>query len=174
MIEIFRNYIRIVGKINNFIGGVVSVLPLVVTIFSAYEVAARYLFASPTIWVWDLNIQLFALFVLLSGGYTLLYGGHISVDYFTGKLSAKNKAIADLLTSAFFFFTVFLLIFFGWKIAWESWMAKETMATLWGPPLYTLKMMIPVGAALMLLQGIAKYMADIILLVKGEEVKLYE
>jgi TRAP-type mannitol/chloroaromatic compound transport system permease small subunit len=174
VLRIFRIYIKAVGKLNNFVGGLISILPLAITVLSALEVAMRYIFEKPTIWVWDLNIQLFAALVMLGGGYTLLHKGHISVDFFTAKLSPKKKALLDLITSGFFFFSIIILLFYGWEIAWDSWVKRETMATLWAPPLYTMKMTIPVGALLILLQGIAKYLADFILLVKGEEVLLHE
>ena len=174
MLRIFQIYINAVGKLNTFIGGLIAILPLVITVLSALEVAMRYIFEKPTIWIWDLNIQIFAALVMLGGGYTFLHKGHISVDFFTTKLSSKQKAVLDLLTSGFFFFSIMILLVYGWEIAWDSWAKKETMATLWAPPLYTMKMTIPVGALLMLLQGIAKYLADFILLISGEEVLLHE
>lgn len=174
MLNACRIYIKAVGRLNTWIGTLISILPLAITVLSAVEVAMRYIFEKPTIWVWDLNIQLFAVLIMLGGGYTLLHKGHISVDYFTMNLSAKKRAALDLITSVFFFASIFVLLYFGWQIAWDSWINKETMATLWGPPLYTMKMTIPIGALFMLLQGIAKCMADMILLVTGEEIVLHE
>lgn len=174
MLKICRIYIKTIGKVNNLIGGLISILPLVITILTALEVSMRYLFEKPTIWVWDLNIQLFSVLIMMGGGYTLLHKGHISVDFFTMNLSAKKKAVIDLATSGFFFFFIITLMYFGWQIAWDSWTIRETMATIWGPPLYTMKMTIPIGTLFMLLQGVAKYLADIILIVNGEEVLLHE
>lgn len=174
MLKLCRTYIKAVGMLNTFIGGAISILPLVITVLTAFEVMMRYFFEKPTIWVWDLNIQLFAVLIMLGGGYTLLHKGHISVDFFTMNVSAKRKALMDVITSVFFFFSMIIMLYCGWEIAWESWIRRETMATLWAPPLYTMKVTIPIGALLMLLQGIAKYLADIILLVKGEEILLNE
>lgn len=174
MLRVFRIYIKAVGRINSAIGTFISFLPLAITVLSATEVLMRYVFERPTIWIWDLNIQLFAAMIMLGGGYTLLHKGHISVDFFTMNLSPRKKAVIDLLTSCLFFTSVIVLLIYGWQIGWESWVKRETMATLWGPPLYTMKMTIPVGAMLMLLQGLAKYLADFILLITGEEVLLNE
>jgi TRAP-type mannitol/chloroaromatic compound transport system permease small subunit len=169
-----RGFIRAVGRTNTLIGCLTAVLPLAITVLSAVEVFMRYVFERPTIWIWDLNIQLFAAMVMLGGGYTLMHGAHISVDFFTMNLPARKRAVLNLITSVLFFISVLVLLYFGWQIAWDSWVKRETMATLWGPPLYTMKMTIPVGAFFMLLQGIAKYLADLLLLVTGEEVSLYE
>jgi TRAP-type mannitol/chloroaromatic compound transport system permease small subunit len=49
----------------------------------------------------------------------------------------------------------------GWKFAWMSVKAKETMPTVWAPPYYTMKMLLPIGALLMLLQGICNFIKDL-------------
>ena len=72
-------------------------------LFGVYEVAARYFFNRPTIWVWELNGLLQCVFVALAGGYTLLVRGHVRVDVVYGHLSMRKKAILDLITSFFMF-----------------------------------------------------------------------
>ena len=139
VLKLCRTYIKAVGMLNTFIGGAISILPLVITVLTAFEVMMRYFFEKPTIWVWDLNIQLFAVLIMLGGGYTLLHKGHISVDFFTMNVSAKRKALMDVITSVVFFFSMIIMLYCGWEIAWESWIRRETMATLWAPPLYTMK-----------------------------------
>jgi TRAP-type mannitol/chloroaromatic compound transport system permease small subunit len=54
-------------------------------------------------------------------------------------------------------------------MAWDSFKFRETDATVFAPPIYPLKMMIPLGALLLLLQGLVKYIADIKLAITGKE-----
>jgi TRAP-type mannitol/chloroaromatic compound transport system permease small subunit len=174
MQKAIKNYIRVIRIINEIVGNLVMVLPIAITLLAAVEVLLRYIFKSPTIWIWEFNTQLFAAMVMLGGGYTLLHGAHISVDFLTMALPSRKKAVVDLLTAPVFFLSILAITYFGWIIAWESWLMKETNATLWGSPIYTLRMTIPIGGLLMLLQGIAKYLADILFLITGERIALNE
>ena len=60
---------------------------------------------------------------------------------------------------------------FSWDIlAWESLSICERSNSAWQPPIYPVKMMIPIGAFLLLLQGIAKLIRDILTLFSGKEI----
>ena len=59
--------------------------------------------------------------------------------------------------AAFVFFAVYLgaMIWAGWLFAWDSMKLGETSGTPWNPPIWPVKLAIPVAAALVLLQGVA-------------------
>jgi TRAP-type mannitol/chloroaromatic compound transport system permease small subunit len=155
------SFLTFVDKTNAWVGKVVSYLLLIVTFITAFEVVMRYAVKRPTIWAWDLNIQLFAALTMLGGGYTLLEKGHVQIDVLVASLSPKKRAWVDILTAPFFFFGFFVLLWMGWDVGWSSFVAKEAMPTIWAPPYYTIKLLIPVGALLLLLQGTAKLIRDI-------------
>jgi TRAP-type mannitol/chloroaromatic compound transport system permease small subunit len=46
---------------------------------------------------------------------------------------------------------------------------RETSGSAWDPPVYPLKVALAFGVALLLLQGIAKFIRDLHLAVKGKE-----
>ena len=51
-----------------------------------------------------------------------------------------------------------------WKVAqysWNSILIREDYTSTWGPPIYPLKVIIFVGISAMLLQGIAKWIRDL-------------
>jgi TRAP-type mannitol/chloroaromatic compound transport system permease small subunit len=54
-------------------------------------------------------------------------------------------------------------------MAWESLLLGETEPTSFAPPVYPIKMMIPLGAFLILLQGLAKFIRDLTLVITGKE-----
>ena len=92
MSRIIDRFIKAVNFINHWVGTVTAfLLPLIILIVS-YEVVMRYFFNSPTLWAWDVNIQLFAIMVFLGGGYALMQNGHVRVDLWYGKLSTRGKA----------------------------------------------------------------------------------
>jgi TRAP-type mannitol/chloroaromatic compound transport system permease small subunit len=150
-----------VDKINAWVGKMVSYLLLVITFITAFEVIMRYIVKRPTIWAWDLNIQLFAALTMLGGGYTLLEKGHVQIDVLVSSLSPKKRAWIDILTAPFFFFGFFILLWLGWQVGWQSFVAREAMPTIWAPPYYIIKLLIPIGALLLLLQGATKFIRDL-------------
>jgi len=60
----------------------------------------------------------------------------------------------------FFIFTLTLL-WFGIEMAWNSISDWETSYSAWNPPIWPVKLAIPVGTALLVLQGLAKLLQDI-------------
>ncbi len=60
-------FIRTVDKMNGWIGKAVSLLLIPLVLITAFEVVMRYIVKRPTIWSWDLNIQIFAAIIMLGG-----------------------------------------------------------------------------------------------------------
>jgi TRAP-type mannitol/chloroaromatic compound transport system permease small subunit len=161
---LMRMFIRIVDKTNEWVGKLISFLMIPLVLITVYEVFMRYVVKRPTIWAWDLNIQVFAAIVMLGGGYTLLQKGHVVVDVFVMTMNPRKRAFLDLLTSFFFFVGILVLLLGGWEMAWMSLKAHETMPTVWAPPYYIMKFMVPVGAFLVLIQGVSEFMKNLLLL----------
>jgi TRAP-type mannitol/chloroaromatic compound transport system permease small subunit len=159
--SLMKSVISSINTVNDKLGFIVSFLFLPITFIAVFEVFMRYVVGKPTIWAWDMNMQLFAPLVMLSGGYTLLYGGHVAVDVLVAELSARKRAVLELFMSIIFFIAMFVIIWKGWQIGWRSMMRGEAYATIWGPPLWTIKMWVPIGAFFMLLQGISKFLSDL-------------
>ena len=111
--------------------------------------------------------MLFGTYAVLSGGYILLIKGHTNVDILVSSLSTKKKSILDISTFIIFAIFVSMLIYFGGSLAWDSLSILEGTESAWNPPAYIVKSMIPIGAALLLLQGIAKLARDILVLRNG-------
>ena len=164
-------FIRTVDKMNEWIGRAVSFLLIPLVLITAFEVVMRYIVKRPTIWSWDLNIQIFAAIVMLGGGYTLLQKGHVVIDVLVINMKPRKRAILDLTTSLFFFLGITVLILGGWDLAWMSLKVRETMPTIWAPPYYTMKMLVPVGALLVLLQGISEFLKNLIIVISKKEEK---
>jgi TRAP-type mannitol/chloroaromatic compound transport system permease small subunit len=150
-------------------GMLVSLLLIPLTFIAAYEVFRRYFLDAPTIWAWDLNIQLMAAIAMLGGGYTLYEKGHVSVDVLVAHFSPKRRAIINLIMSLLLFFAMIIFIWKGTEIAWESFMRKEAMSTIWGPPAWTIKLWVPMGALFILLQGIADFLENLLSLIYPNE-----
>lgn len=148
-------------KINELAGKICALLliPLVFLIF--IEVIARYIFDSPTVFAWDISIQIFSFILMLSGGYTLLHNGHVSVDVIMKFLSPQKVSYLNIFNSTFCILCAIVLIWFGFIIGFESLSINEKMATMWGPVIWPIKISIPIGGFLLLIQGIANIIKEI-------------
>jgi TRAP-type mannitol/chloroaromatic compound transport system permease small subunit len=133
------------------------------------EVIRRYLLNAPTVWANELSQMLFGAYVVLSGGHIMASGGHVNVDILFSRLSRKTQAKLDIFTSLLFFMFCVMMAYYGGSLAWESLATFERSQSAWNPPIYPIKLTIPIGAGLLLLQGIAKLVRDILVVVKGED-----
>lgn len=168
MVNFIKKIIFGIGAINDRVGKAASLLVPILIVFETYEVLARYVFGRPTIWINELSAMLFGAFILLGGGYTLFHEGQANADILYGMLSKRKKALLDLVTFFFFLAFVGVLLWQGWNMAWRSLVALEHDSTEWAPPVYYFKLTLPIGAFLLLLQGIAKFLKDLIIVIKGD------
>ena len=163
-----RFFLQAVDTINEWTGKIVAWLIIPMVLLATYEVILRYVFNRPTIWVWEVNQWLMAGLTILMGGYILLKGGHVVVDVFVVKLSPRTRAMVDLVTSVLFFISIGLLLWGGTSQALESLAKREASGTIFRGPIYIVKMAWPLGVFLLLLQGAAKFIRDLITVIQGE------
>ena len=123
-----------------------------------YEVVARYAFAAPTVWSFDVTYMLYGAMFMLGAAYALRVGAHIRTDFFWERWSARTRGIIDAVAYVVFFFPgIALFLWVGWEEAWYSYdIAEASEQTPWRPLLWPLKACVPVAAALLLLQGVSE------------------
>lgn len=153
---------RGITRLNDWLGRWVAYLLLAIFALLVAEVATRYLLGAPKVWTNELAQMLFGVYAVLSGGYVMAHYGHVNVDLLYSRFSPRAKAVIDVFTSALFFAFVIVLLYFGASLAEESMSFWERSQSAWDPPIWPVKLMIPVGAALLLLQGIVKFIQDLL------------
>jgi TRAP-type mannitol/chloroaromatic compound transport system permease small subunit len=133
------------------------IIPLVAGL--TYEVLARYLFNAPTIWAYDLSYMLYGAHFMLGAGYTLLKGGHIRTDIFYQSWSPRTQGKVDALLYLLLFFPGMIFFFWmGGQEFWQAWsIGERSDASPWRPILYPLKATLPLGALLLLVQGVSEF-----------------
>lgn len=156
--------LKLVDDINDWIGKVLSFGVLAMFVLVMTEVIRRYFFNYPSVWGNELTQLIFGMYAVLSGGYILRWDGHVNVDLVYNRFPPKGKAILDIIT--FFLFLLFcgMLLVYGGSLAWEALVTLEHSQSAWNPPIYPFKLMIPLGAILLLLQGFAKLTRNILTL----------
>ena len=152
---------RFVARLNGFCGEFVAYWSAIAVFVYYYEVVSRYVFNSPTNWAHESMFLMFGMQYLIAGGFVLREGGHVRVDVLYTNLSLRTRAILDLITSVFFFIFTFALLVTGWTFFSDSFGQSEVSFTEWGIQYWPIKFALPVGAALLILQGIAQLLNDI-------------
>ncbi len=153
--------INSINYINEWLGRIISLFVIVIMLIIVYEVIMRRVFNSPTIWVHELSLYVFGTMWVLAGGYILKNKAMVNMDLFYGRLSVKRKALIDVST------TIFALIFCSallWKsigMASSSIKWLEMSDTIWHVPVYPVKLMIPIGTSLLILQIIADFIRNL-------------
>jgi len=140
----------------------------VISVFAYfYEVMARFVFNSPTNWVHESMFLMYGMQYVLCGAYAYREDQHVRVDVFYVKLSPRGKAIADIVTSVFFFIFILTLAWTSGRFALDAINNSEVSFTEWGIQYWPVKLMLPIGAVLMALQGLSKLIKDIVLVTGG-------
>ncbi|MCP4369577.1 MAG: TRAP transporter small permease subunit [Deltaproteobacteria bacterium] len=165
--QTIEKIIFFIEKINKMVGKASCNLIFVFMFLMVYEVIARYFFESPTIWVHELCGYLFAAYVALTGGWVLLKKGHVAVDIIYQYFPRKVKFTADIIVSIVALFMFVVLFWQGYKYAWHAFATNQHSHTLFGPVLWPVKALLPVGAVFFILQIFADFGKIILEFKKG-------
>ena len=165
-----KRLLTIIDRLNDQVGKIVSMLIIFMVLVLVYEVVLRYIFNAPTLWAHETSEYFFGVHFFLGGAYALRHAAHVNVEVIYSRFSPRFRAILDIITSVFFFLICAVLLWKGGAMAWTSLMKMEHTNTVWAPPLYPLKMMVPIGAFLLLLQGLAKFIRDFHIAITRKEI----
>lgn len=155
------HWVHYIDKISEWVGKVASFLILFIVGLIIVSIFTRNTFSYNIFWADEMTQFLFAGLIMLGGAYTLLHGRHVRMDLFYAKLSVRGKAILDLFTFIFFGIYIGMMLWKGWDATWESIRLGERTDSIWGPALWPGKMLILIGAFLVGLQGLAKFIRDL-------------
>jgi TRAP-type mannitol/chloroaromatic compound transport system permease small subunit len=150
-----------VDRLNCAIGRWWALSIFLVVLAVLIEVVARSAFGQATSWSNETTVYLSAMAYLLGGGYALAHRRHVRIDLLYDRLGRNTKIVLDCLTFIFFLLYIGALLWVGAKMGWTSFQQGEGTGTPWNPPIWPVKLTIPLAALLLLLQGVANLLRDI-------------
>jgi len=176
-----------IDRFNRWIGLIAVWLVLLCSLLSALNAVLRYsaggllwlgektgigafgalynLYAANSNVLSDATWYMFAGTVMLGGAWALKLNAHVRVDLFYGMISERARTWIDLLGGLFFLLPLcVLLIWFTWGWAWNALVTGEDSANAGGLPLWPAEMLLPIGFALLGLQGLAEIVKCILAL----------
>jgi len=150
--------LHFIDSLSAWTGRAFSWCIVVLTLSTCYEVFVRYVLNAPTVWAFDMSVQMYGALFMMAGAYALSQDAHVRGDVIYRLMPAKVQAGVDL-----FLYTIFLLpgafalVYYGYSFASDSWFYKEVS---WSSPariqIYFFKTLIPISGTLLLLQGFAE------------------
>jgi TRAP-type mannitol/chloroaromatic compound transport system permease small subunit len=164
---------RVIYAIDQFsktIGHIFAWCIVMLMLGTSYEVFVRYVMDDPTSWAFDWSYIMYGALFYMAGAYTLSRGGHVRADMFSRNWPNRVQAGIELFLYIIFFFPgVISLMYSGWSYGYDSMRIREmSINSPIGIPIWQIKMLIPVGGALICLQGIAEVLRCIVCLRTGE------
>jgi TRAP-type mannitol/chloroaromatic compound transport system permease small subunit len=162
------SWLHVIDKVSEYSGKIASFGMLLLIFVVVFEVVSRYIFQQPSMWAHETSAYIFGGMFLIGGAYGILAKAHVSMDVIYLRFSTRTRAIVDMATALLFFLFCGVLLWVGGQVAWNSIMNRELSGTPWAPPIYPLKATIAFAALLMLFQGLAKFVRDLITAYRGK------
>lgn len=153
-----NRFLHFVDSLSVWVGKCFAWCIVVLTFATCYEVFVRYVLNAPTVWAFDMSVQMYGSLFVMAGAYALAQDAHVRGDVLYRLMSQRAQATIDLVLYIIFLLpAVFALTWYGYGFAADSWFYKEVS---WSSPariqIYFFKTLIPVAGVLIFLQGLAE------------------
>ena len=147
-----------IDKSSKWIGNVVCWITMPLMFAMVYEVLARKLFLSPTMWAYDMSRFFYGALFMLGAGYALSKGVHIRADFLYRNFKVKTQGLIDFWLYLLFYFPGLLAFFYMTSIfVIESIQRGEKgMDTAWMPYMWPIKACLWFGILFLLIQGVSE------------------
>ena len=160
-----RPLLRLVDGLSTACAWIASALALVLIVVTLFEVFMRYVFGTPTIWVFDVAYMVSGASVLLAGGHTLRTDGHVRIDFVSSRFSPRVQALVQ---AAFFALVIlpalYLITAASWRKTWTAFLRGEVEAVSpWAPVIWPFYTALTVGLVALFLQVAAQLARNLVL-----------
>ncbi len=160
---------RLVALLDTFTdwtGRCIAWLLLVMVLTTVVVVVLRYALNQSAIVLQESVMYLHAVTFMLGIPFALKQDAHVRVDLIYGRLGARSRAAIDLAGHLLFLVPVALaILLYSRTYVASAWRIMEGSPEVGGlPGIFLLKTLIPVMAVLLLLQGVAEIVRNIMVL----------
>lgn len=148
---------RAIDAVTERVGRIVYWLILAVVLISAANATVRKLFNYSSNAYLEIQWYLFSVIFLFGAGYTLLRNEHVRIDIIAGRFSARTQNWIDVFGIVLFLFPMsFAIMWLGWPVFVDSWVRNEVSTNAGGLIIWPARLMVPVGFALLIVQGVSE------------------
>jgi TRAP-type mannitol/chloroaromatic compound transport system permease small subunit len=159
-----------IDQLSKTVGHAFAWCIVILTFGTSYEVFVRYVLNNPTSWAFDFSYLMYGALFFMAGAYTLSRDGHVRGDFIYRTWRPRTQAVVELALYILFFFPgVLALVYSGWQYGFDSARIQEvSVNSPAGIPVWQLKLLIPFGAGLLTLQGVAEALRCVLCIRSGE------
>jgi TRAP-type mannitol/chloroaromatic compound transport system permease small subunit len=146
-----------IDRLNDKFGWIAQWAVLLSCVISGGNALVRYLVSySSNAWL-EIQWYLFAACVMLGASSVLRLNEHVRVDIFYGRLGSRGRVLVDLFGLVFFLMpTMALMLYFAWPLFTRMYISGEMSGNVGGLIRWPAMLMLPLGFALLLLQGLSE------------------
>ncbi|MBV8030790.1 MAG: TRAP transporter small permease subunit [Betaproteobacteria bacterium] len=156
---------RVVDAVNEKTGWIADSLVLLSCLISAGNAFSRYAFSiSSNAWL-EIQWYMFGAVVMLGASYTLKKNEHVRVDIVYSNLDTRKQILIDILGGILFMLpAAVILAYLSWPIFYNSWTEGEISSNAGGLVRWPIKIFLPLGFALLTLQGVSELIKRVAML----------
>ena len=156
---------RAIDAVNERLGWVADWLVLLSCLISAGNAFSRYAFGiSSNAWL-EIQWYMFGALVMLGASYTLKRNEHVRVDIVYSNVSTRRQIGIDIFGFILFMLpATAIMAYLSWPIFHNSWLLGEVSGNAGGLLRWPVKIVLPLGFALLTLQGISELIKRIAML----------
>lgn len=148
---------RLIDAFSELIGKLAMWLILAATLISAGNAIVRKLFDSSSNALLEIQWYLFAAVFMLGGGYAFLRNAHVRIDFISSRFSARGRNWVDVMGILVFLFPLcYMMATLGWPLFERAWNTGEMSSNSGGLIRWPVYGLIPLGFAILFLQGISE------------------
>lgn len=152
----------LIDATNRVVGRAAGWLVLAAVLVSAGNAVSRKALSLSSNAMLEIQWYLFAAVFLLCAGYTLLNKEHVRVDLIYSRLSRPHQLLVEIFgTVAFLLPMVTLILVLSWPPFVEAWTSGEMSSNAGGLIRWPVKLLIPIGFLLLLLQAVSELIKDV-------------
>jgi TRAP-type mannitol/chloroaromatic compound transport system permease small subunit len=148
---------RAIDALNRWLGRIANWMVVLACVVSAGNAMVRYGYdMSSNAWL-EVQWYMFAVIVMLGASYTLQRNEHVRVDLLYMTLSRRGQLWVDILGTLIFLLpTCAILAWLSWPFFMQSYLVNEHSSNAGGLIRWPIKLVPPVGFALLALQGLSE------------------
>lgn len=159
---LLMRFAHTVDALNRVVGKLAYWLVLIAVLISAGNAVTRKAWNMSSNAMLEIQWYLFAAVFLLCAGYTLLSREHVRVDLFYARMSRRTQLWVEIFGVLLFLIPmVSLILVLSWAPVVHAFQSGEVSANAGGLIRWPVKLLIPVGFGLLLLQGISEFIKDV-------------
>lgn len=126
-------------------------------VISAGNAAVRYLADRSSNGLLEIQWYLFGACVMLGAAQVLRVNEHVRVDVIYGRFNGRTQALIDLVGLVLFLLpTMVVMIYFSWPLFLKMYLSGEMSSNAGGLIRWPAMLMLPLGFALVLIQGLSE------------------